>query len=125
MPRSRHSFDLLTNAYKRVAKKLRYRPGHYGDSFGGCTLTAEQVADPALLHKEATAYVANFIKQEDDGNFRIGCSDGRVLGAFYYTILAAGVMCTGAGTAVKIGLPLLQWAIKDLEKAKLKRDSGL
>jgi hypothetical protein len=58
MPREpdEHPIRALIKAYAEVAKKANYRPGHYADGLGGCTLTEKEKGDPELLYKEARAY---------------------------------------------------------------------
>jgi hypothetical protein len=96
----------ICEAYQKMAGEALYRPAASGP------LSAEELADPDRLAKEASEYASHFINQEDKLYFRIGVSNFRTNRALVYTIEASRLLCSG--TEDKRALKLLEMAIADI-----------
>ena len=83
------------DAYPRMAKEVRYRPAAPSDGFGNIQLTLNQFDDKKILEQEAWRYAKQFIAEEDDCIFTIGCSNYVTNRAFMWTIEAARQLCSG------------------------------
>ena len=110
---SNNRFKKLCDAYVAMAKF--YRPAAPGDGVGGIFLEREELDDPARLQREAAEYVRRFIKEEDTGDFNIGCCDYSNTSAFVHTIEAARLLCSGVGFH-EPAKKLLRMALKEVGK---------
>jgi hypothetical protein len=75
-------------AYLRMAHEAKYRPAAPSDGCGNIQ---------GRLWSEAVQYAVQFLREEDTGSFRIGCSDFRTAQAFCWTIEAARLLASGDG----------------------------
>jgi len=103
-------------AYKKMAKKARYRPYAPSDGLGNISLTDAELADPGRLEREAAT--AALIFDDDDKEHLhavIGCVNGDSAAAMFYCLQAAEVCCTGSGE-LPIAIALLKLAIEELER---------
>lgn len=110
------------DAYLRMAREAKYRPGAPGDGMGGIYLTREQLASPDLLQREAERYAEEFYRREEDGKLMgYACCDGHAAKAFILTIEAAHLQCSG-WMGFKPALKLLQMAAQEMRLAM--KESG-
>jgi len=100
-------------AYLRMAKEARYRPGAPGDGMGHVDLSPAQLKDSARLDDAALRYAAKFRAEEDSRKFWIGCSEFATNRAFMFTIEAARAL---AGNHRALALDLLKLAIDDVKE---------
>jgi hypothetical protein len=101
------------DAYLQMAEKAHYRPGNPGDYLGKAT-NQELIA-------EARKYVADFLEEDRELSYWVGCSDGRLYRAFIWTLEALRLMCAGSlGPPIDNSVPtLLEMARAEyLEKMK-------
>lgn len=81
----------ITDAYKKMAIELRYRPAAPGDGFGNITVRYEELD----VEKEAVAYARAWWKEEDKGDYIIGSPNYELRPAMVHAIEAAKQMCAG------------------------------
>jgi hypothetical protein len=105
----------FAEAYLAMAERARYRPAAPGDGIGGVFLSEDEAADPARLHSEAAQYASDFLSEEDEDTFSIGCSDFDTNRAFVWAIEAARLLAAGEEGKRK-AVTLLQMAIEDVER---------
>ena len=117
MSLNRYRRERLSEAYVMMASNARYRPQAPGDGCGHVNLTQEQADDPQRLRQEAFLYAQGFDKEEDNGTFTIGCSDGLTNRAFVWTIEAARKLAAGLD-GEPVALKLLKMAVKELEQVR-------
>lgn len=108
----RPAVDRFVQAYLEMAKF--YRPNAPGDGMGNVHLTRAELRNKARLEKEAVGYAIAFRKEEDTGQFSIGCSEFETNQAFMYLIEAARNL---AGCNPKGALQLIRLAQPQIEKA--------
>jgi hypothetical protein len=82
---------------------------------GSIFLSEREAADPARLHSEAAQYASDFLREEGEGKFFIGCSDFNTNRAFVWTIEAVRLLAIGEQGRRK-AVVLLQMAIEDVER---------
>jgi hypothetical protein len=88
-----------------MADKARYRPQAPGDGCGNILLTRGECNDRQRLEREAMEYAKQFLAEEDDRRFRIGCSHYEYNRAFVWTIEAARQLASGTDgreTAIRL-----------------------
>lgn len=105
--------QMVGEAYKAMAHRVKYRPAAPGDGFGDIFLSKKELADPGILHREAAKYAREFIAEEDTCRFQIGCCDHSNTTAFVYAIEAAHCLCAGKGFH-EIAAKLLRMAAKEV-----------
>jgi hypothetical protein len=105
--------ERYAEAYLTMAKEADYRPAAPGDGCGGIYLSPNQLADPKRLQDEALKYAKEFAREEDAGEFYIGCADYLNNRAFVYTIEAAHCLCAGSGFR-ELASKLLSMAVKEM-----------
>ena len=106
-------YNRFCDAYLEMAYKANYRPAAPGDGFGNIALTAEQVAERPRLELEALEYVRDFVKEEDEHVFNIGCSNYKTNRAFVWVIEAARELAGGADETA-----LNRMAIAEINRAR-------
>jgi hypothetical protein len=114
--------DRYREVYLAMVKHAGYRPTAPSDGFGGITLSEEQMRDSAVIEAEARRYAADFVKQDDDMDYQVGCPDFTFNKAFCLAIEAAKVMCGGPVTIhgfdnVAAARTLLTMAIEEIDAA--------
>jgi hypothetical protein len=85
-------------------------------------MSAAELRDPALLEREAADYAIDFVHQDDETEYPMGCPDGAVNKAFFYTIEAARVLCSDC-RSYPLARKLLSMAIAEIEAAEAERRS--
>jgi hypothetical protein len=70
-----YRLENFRSAYLIMAKAANYRPQAPTDGCGHVQLSAAQLRDRDLLCSEATEYALQFLVEEDEGCFFIGCTD--------------------------------------------------
>src|SRR5262245_35576522 len=85
----------FADAYRAMARQAKYRPQAPSDGFGNIQLSATELEDPERLDREAEAYSRRFAAEEDDGSFRVGCSNFPTNRAFVWIIEAARLLASG------------------------------
>jgi hypothetical protein len=115
----------FAEAYMAMAQQAHYRPATPGDGCGGINLSAQQFRDPQRLSAEAQDYAVEFLEEEQQMRFRIGCSDFRTNRALVYTIEAARLLCGGL-VGDLYAIKLLNMALTEIKtETKSKRRAGL
>jgi hypothetical protein len=107
----------IVEAYLKMAEEAKYRPAAPGDGMGNVYLTAEEIADPDILQKEAVKYADEFLREEDL-HFTIGVSDFSTNRALVYTVEAARALC---GVNHDLASTLLKMAAEETRAAKKER----
>src|SRR5262245_31327459 len=100
-------------AYLLMARDARYRPQAPSDGLGNIMLSEKELADEARLELEASSYAIKFMKEEDDDEFFIGCSDFTTNRAFVWTIEAARLL---ASPDIPRAIKLLEMAIDEIKR---------
>ena len=119
-------FGRYREVYLAMARHAGYRPAAPGDGEGGITLTKEELLDADVLEAEARRYAANFVKQDEEMKYPIGCPDFTFNKAFCLAIEAARIMCDGFVSIhgfdnAAAARTLLTMAIEEID-AELKDD---
>jgi hypothetical protein len=96
-----------------MAKCARYRPQAPSDGCGNICLSSTELKDPDRLHQEAVAYADRFAAEEDDGSFRVGCSNWSTSRAFVWVIEAARLLASGT-SGNRYAYELLSMAIAEI-----------
>jgi uncharacterized protein YcsI (UPF0317 family) len=87
---------------------------------GGIDLSQEELADHGRLTREAGDYTRRFIKEEDTGQFLLGCSNYATNRALVYTIEAARNLNAGED---QLALTLLGMAVEEVgRKGRVKHN---
>jgi hypothetical protein len=119
-PDDRPAYYRFCEAYLAMAERAKYRPAAPSDGCGHITISAAALAEPGRLEREAGQYAAGFLEEEDNRDFRIGCSDYRTNRALVYVIEAARNLCCGhAGNLTAVAL--LRMAIADVLNVEHER----
>ena len=113
----------IREAYLEMAKQAKYRPEAPGDGVGGIDLNEEEFRDWGRLEKEACAYAARFLTEEDSCVFRIGVSNYATNRGLVYTIEAARLLCAGY-CGESYALKLLEMAMEDIRASLMSRRHG-
>lgn len=87
-------FERYRTAYHAMWQKARYRPAGPSDGMGSLLLNDDELRDPLRLESEARKFAADFVQQDDEREYLLGCPDGRGNRAFCYTIEAARALCS-------------------------------
>jgi hypothetical protein len=90
-------FGRSIEAYLAMAERAQYRPAAPGDGMGSVFLSEDEAADPARLRSEAAQYASDFLGEEDEDKFSVGCSDFNTSRAFVWAIEAARLLATRRG----------------------------
>ncbi len=88
-------FGRYREIYLAMARHAGYRPAAPGDGLGGITLTVEELLDADILEAEAQRYAADFVRQDEEMEYPIGCPDFSFNKAFCLAIEAARILCGG------------------------------
>jgi len=99
--------QLIADAYRRMASEARYRPAAPSDGFGNITVPIEELD----LDAEIATYCERFTAEEDEGEYRIGCTTWETAIATVFTIEAARCFC---GAAPETARRLLTLALEEL-----------
>ena len=116
-------FDRYREVYLAMVKHAGYRPAAPGDGMGSIDLTKEQLLDAAVLEAEARRYAADFVNQDDEMSYPIGCPHFSFNKAFCLAIEAARILCAGPITIpgfdnVAAARTLLTMAIEEIDTAQ-------
>jgi hypothetical protein len=110
-------FERYKSAYLEMAKATRYRPGEPSDGWGNIAdMSAEQLCDPSILDREAANYAKQFVRQDDEMEYHLGCPNGGVNKAFLFVIEAAHLLCSD-GEGNRLAPKLLELAIEEIKRA--------
>lgn len=110
--------ERFQDAYLMMAKTARYRPAAPSDGMGTALLTKEEADDPERLKEEARQYAIQFIKEEDEMEFDIGCTNYRTNRATVFIIEAARALC---GVKDELAIDLLEMALKEIKRSQQER----
>jgi hypothetical protein len=101
-------YMVIADAYREMDLQLNYRPVY--------TDEADFDALGPVTDDEAFEYAVSFRKTEDGcWDMAIGCSDWATCKALVYTIEAAKCCCGGDRERRKLGVELLEMAIKEMK----------
>jgi hypothetical protein len=81
----------IATAYRVMAREARYRPAAPSDGMGNITEPLDQLD----LDSEALCYAREWLIEEEEGTFWIGCTDFTLAPATVYAIEAARNLCAG------------------------------
>ena len=116
MKLSPNIFKQISEAYRAMADKVKYRPSAPNDGYGNITVAEDQLN----ITRECEQYAQHWWEQEDSRSYRIGCPDFRMRKGMIFAAEAAHQMCTGV-SGLPYAIKLLKLAVKDLEE--LQRSS--
>ena len=86
--------DLIAAAYRTMAARARYRPGAPSDGSGNLAPGTPRTVTDA----EITTYARQFLSEEDERSFFIGCATSPdYLPALILAVEAARLCCAGFG----------------------------
>lgn len=111
-------FGRYKEAYLAMVKRAKYRPGAPSDGICHVLLSAEELRDRKILDREADRYALDFLNQDKNMEYPIGCPDFGYNKAFFYTLEAARLMCGMPVVSKRPALELLKMAIEEIEKRK-------
>jgi hypothetical protein len=113
-------FERYRDAYLKMARETKYRPGAPSDGWGNILLSREELADSTRLQREAEEYGIDFVKQDDAMVYPMGCPNGAVNQAFFYTIEAARLLCSDY-EGNRLAKKLLKMALGQITEAEKDR----
>jgi hypothetical protein len=100
----------LANAYRAMAEQAHYRPAAPSDGMGNITVPLDELD----LDEEAHEYAVEWLTEEHDDTFFIGCTDFALAPATVFAIEAARNLCAGL-LGVETARRLLAMALAELD----------
>ena len=112
--------EAIRVAYRRMAAEARYRPNAPSDGFGNIDMPLIELD----LDDEAARYAADWMREEQRGQFAMGVPDATTATAMVFTVEAARMICEGfiPGALERVE-KLLEMALEEIRgvSAEVKR----
>lgn len=108
---SQEKWQRIVEAYRGLAS-LGYRPVAPSNGFGGITIPERELE----VDVEGREYGQRFMKEEDEGAYRAGCTDPRSLRAAIWALEAFRLMNAGSFGGENIVPKLLRMAAEEYER---------
>lgn len=110
MGMSDYTRNQIRDTYGNMASRARYRPAAPAGPLGEIYMPDAELD----IEQEKDDYTAKWWRQEDEGNFFIGCANGSTRPAMIYAVEAARLLCGGSSNDPN-ALELLRMAVEYLE----------
>lgn len=98
----------ISDAYRSMATQARYRPAAPSDGWGNITVPEEALD----IYKECASYVQQWMAEEDEHSFQVGCPSFEGRPALIFVVEAARAI---NGVNYELARDLLRMAVAELE----------